>query len=114
MLIISAIRLSLSLHILGQLQPKHAWLRPLIAFGATAHLLRVSGTGDPRKYYGCNVASGHVGLTIKRLRKAGGDGTNGTATLPIGWEDMRLWGDRRGITRANVPHVVRHSPTGIE
>lgn len=125
---------------LGVVQRKHAWLRPLLPFGATVHLLAVTGGDAPRKFYGCNVCFAHVGAAIARL-EAGGDGLGGTPCVDLakresapqgraqgqpqrvtsnsvsvapGGEDIVLWRDTDGAARASVEHIVRHSPTGIE
>ena len=69
--------------VLGRVQPKHlGWVRPLVPFGLTVHLARVTGTdasGQGRGYrLGCNVAFGHVGKALGRLAETlagpGGDG----------------------------------------
>lgn len=69
--------------VLGRVQPKHlGWVRPLLPFGLTVHLARVTGTdasGRGRGYrLGCNVAFGHVGEALGRLAETlagpGGDG----------------------------------------
>ena len=74
--------------VLGRVQPKHlGWVRPLIPFGLTVHLARVTGTdasGQQRGYrLGCNVAFGHVGEALGRLDEMltgpGGDGAGGGA-----------------------------------
>ena len=70
-------------HRLGRVQHKHlGWVRPLVPFGLTVHLARVTGTdaSGPRSGYrlGCNVAFGHVGEALGRLDETladpGGDG----------------------------------------
>ena len=74
--------------VLGRVQPKHlGWVRPLVPFGLTVHLARVTGTdasGQGRGYrLGCNVAFGHVGEALGRLDETlagpGGDGAGGGA-----------------------------------
>ena len=99
---------------------------------------------SPRGYrLGCNVAFGHVGEALARLINAshGGDGapshqgrsplrlvvTGGAPTAPpavpvlpyaeaspMHSDDVVLWRTPEGDARATVPHVARHSPTGIE
>jgi len=73
---------------LGCVQPKHlGWVRPLVPFGLTVHLVRVTGTdaSGQRSGYrlGCNVAFGHVGTALNRLAEAlagpGGDGSERSA-----------------------------------
>ena len=72
--------------VLGRIQPKHlGWVRPLVPFGLTVHLARVTGAdaaGQGRGYrLGCNVAFGHVGTALDRLAETlagpGGDGASG-------------------------------------
>jgi hypothetical protein len=65
---------------LGLVQSKHlGWVRPLLPFGLTVHLSRVTGAPDNRRYrLGCNVAFGGVGEALRRLSgglgETGGDG----------------------------------------
>ena len=65
---------------LGLVQSKHlGWVRPLLQFGLTVHLSRVTGDPDNRRYrLGCNVAFGRVGEALRRLSsglgETGGDG----------------------------------------
>lgn len=66
---------------LGLVQSKHlGWVRPLVPFGLTVYLSRVTGTGSDNRGYrlGCNVAFGHVGEALRRLADGldvvGGDG----------------------------------------
>ena len=136
---------------LGLVQSKHCpWVRPLLPFGLTVYLARVTGTGAASRSYrlGCNVAFGHVGEALLRLADGahgtGGDGaptasfvddrsplrlvvSGEVSTKPIGVpvlpeyealtgdrEDIILWRTLEGEAHASVPHVARHSPTGIE
>ena len=65
---------------LGLVQAKHlGWVRPLLPFGLTVHLSRVTGDPNNRRYrLGCNVAFGGVGEALRRLAdglgETGGDG----------------------------------------
>ena len=65
---------------LGLVQSKHlGWVRPLLPFGLTVHLSRVTGDPNNRRYrLGCNVAFGGVGEALRRLAdglgETGGDG----------------------------------------
>ncbi|MEM0963804.1 MAG: DUF6166 domain-containing protein, partial [Bacteroidota bacterium] len=65
---------------LGLVQSKHlGWVRPLLPFGLTVHLSRVTGDPNNRRYrLGCNVAFGGVGEALRRLSgglgETGGDG----------------------------------------
>jgi hypothetical protein len=65
---------------LGLVQSKHlGWVRPLLPFGLTVHLSRVTGDPNNRRYrLGCNVAFGGVGEALHRLSsglgETGGDG----------------------------------------
>lgn len=98
--------------VLGRVQDKHVpWLRLLLAFGATAHLLTVTGTDRKEGFLGCNVAFAHVHPAMERL-KSSGDGSS--ASVPEVAEDVYLWRDKQGFACTNVAHVVQHSPTGIE
>ena len=143
---------------LGRVQSKHlGWVRPLVPFGLSVYLSRVTGGGsgggrsagcDATYRLGCNVAFGHVGAALIRLAEAasGGDGAGGASradspnplrlvvpgetrqpqdpvavrVLPASEaltgdaDDVVLWRTPEGTARASVPHVVRHSPTGIE
>ena len=58
--------------LLGLVQPKHAWLAPLVGHGATAVLLRV--TGDPERGHtlGVNVALVGLGEAVRACERAGG------------------------------------------
>ena len=125
---------------LGEVQSKHlGWLRPLIPFGARLYLSKVTGTDYEGYSLGVNVVVGHVGHALGKLRDAlgsagsSGDGHRGAVPavsetsrtplrLVIRPEHEALTGDpddvvlfRRvdGTACATVPHVVRHSPTGI-
>ena len=135
--------------VLGRVQDKHLpWIRPLVSFGLTVTLSRVTGgaSGDRAMrgtHYrlGGNVVIGHVGDALARLADAtGGDGAppaSGAAhlrlvvpeerpdPLPVRIrperedlsgdpDDVVLWRTLEGEAHASVPHVARHSPTGIE
>ena len=102
---------------LGLVQSKHlGWVRPLIPFGLTVYLSRVTGTGAAARGYqlGCNVAFGHVGEAIHRLADAasgaGGDGAP-TAPLVDGRSPLRLVvpGEARpiGVSRDPIGISVR-------
>lgn len=98
--------------VIGQMQDKHAmWLRPLLTFGATVHFLTITGIDRSEGFYGCNIAIANVAAAIERLNQSGGDGAAQSVELA---EDVYLWRDRQGTAQSNVPHFVRHSPTGIE
>lgn len=63
---------------LGTVQTKHlGWARPLLPFGLTVHLNRVTGHEhaevSPRYRLGGNVAFGHVGSALDRLLDALGE-----------------------------------------
>ncbi len=130
--------------VLGRVQPKHlGWVRPLVAFGLAVYLSRVTGRGERGYRLGCNVAFGHVGDALARRSDAshGGDGApsvhsplrlvvpdesrarTAPARVPVLPEhaslkgdpdDIVLWRTLEGEAHASVPHVARHSPTGIE
>ena len=94
--------------VLGRVQPKHlGWVRPLVPFGLTVHLARVTGTdaGGPRSGYrlGCNVAFGHVGTALDRLAETlagpGGDGSERSS--------LRL------VVSNGIPEEVTQDPIGI-
>ena len=72
---------------LGAVQTKHVgWVRPLLAFGLTVHLGRVTGH-DYEYTLGLNVAFGHVGAALDRLLDAlgtdGGPGGDGAPGGPV-------------------------------
>ena len=81
---------------LGLVQSKHlGWVRPLVPFGLTAYLARVTGAEGTRRGYrlGCNVAFGHVGEAVRRLAEsADGVGGDGAPTAPtvVGRSPLRL------------------------
>ena len=58
--------------LLGLVQPKHGWLTPLVAHGASAVLLRV--TGDPARGHtlGVNVAFVGLGDAVRAYERTGG------------------------------------------
>ena len=129
---------------LGEVQTKHVpWVRPLVAFGLTVHLGRITGHETEGHTLGVNIVFGGVGRALAALAVAlgSGDGASGDgapsdrasgglrlvvpseATVPAeGGEDIVLWRDARGVAHASLGtpegaplhHVVRHSPTGIE
>ena len=93
---------------LGLVQSKHlGWVRPLVPFGLTVYLSRVTGDGRGRGYrLGCNVAFGHVGEALRRLADgARGTGGDGAPTAPFV--------DDRSPLRLVVPGEVRPEPIGI-
>ena len=80
---------------LGLVQSKHlGWVRPLVPFGLTVYLSRVTGDGRGRGYrLGCNVAFGHVGEALRRLADAAsGKSGDGAPTAPLvdGRSPLRL------------------------
>ena len=116
----------------GSVQTKHlGWLKPLVPFGARLYLSRVTGSETTGYTLGVNVVVGHVGTALARLQDAlGTTGGDGMTTLPVLFgptvpvlpehavldgspDDVALWTDHCGACRASVPHVVRHSPTGL-
>ncbi|HEX8298248.1 MAG TPA: hypothetical protein VF594_03735, partial [Rubricoccaceae bacterium] len=66
---------------LGEIQPKHvSWLRPLVPFGLTVHLGRITGSETEGRTLGVNVVFGHVAPAIAALTEAlhtSGDGAQG-------------------------------------
>ena len=56
--------------LLGLVQPKHGWLAPLVAHGASAVLLRV--TGDPARGHtlGVNIAFTGLGDAVRAFERA--------------------------------------------
>ena len=91
---------------LGLVQSKHlGWVRPLVPFGLTVYLSRVTGDARGRGYrLGCNVAFGHVGEALRRLADgaSGGDGAPAAPSV-----------DGRSPLRLVVPGEVRHEPVGV-
>lgn len=76
---------------LGSIQPKHVpWARPLVPFGLSVHIARVTGSETGGYTLGCNVVLGGVGAALDRLldalgTPAGGDGAASTApAVPAG------------------------------
>jgi hypothetical protein len=123
---------------LGEVQPKHVpWVRPLVSFGLTVHLGRVTGHEVDGRTLGVNVVFGHDGASGRASsvfpapalpRHSSGDGAQGdgasgrlrlvvpppAAVAAADPFDVVLFRDIDGTARASVPHVVRHSPTGVE
>ena len=68
---------------LGLVQSKHlGWVRPLVTFGLTVHLSKVTGSNYDGYTLGANVAFGHVGTALDLLLNAlgrSGDGGSETA-----------------------------------
>lgn len=77
----SGIRISYGDTLLGEIQPKHvSWLRPLVPFGITLHLARVTGHEVDGRTLGVNIVVGHIGPAIAALAEAlgtSGDGAQG-------------------------------------
>ena len=68
---------------LGELQPKHlGWVRPLLPFGLTVHLGRVTGHDYDGYSLGCNVVFGRVGTALDGLLAALGSGDGGRDAPP--------------------------------
>lgn len=55
-------------HLLGLVQTKHAWLAPLVAFGARAVLLQITGGSPDKPTYGVNLALTGLGEAILALK----------------------------------------------
>jgi hypothetical protein len=70
--------------LLGEVQPKHVgWVRPLVPFGLTVHLARITGSEREGRTLGVNVVFGHVAPAIAALTEAvgtSGDGASGVAS----------------------------------
>jgi len=104
---------------LGCVQGKHVpWLRPLIPFGATLHLLQVTGRDRDDGFLGVNVAIASVAPAIDRYRRAGADdhaGGDGVAEAPamLALEDVYLWRDRMGKAHSSVTAESHWSESGI-
>lgn len=99
---------------LGRIQDKHlAWVRPLMIHGISLYLLAITGTDSEAKLKGVNIAIGHVAGAIARLREVEASRQK-SCDLAMPDEDIVLWRDVNGYACANIMHVVRHSPTGIE
>lgn len=131
-LAVYAVRSDRSLQPLGRLQPKHAaWITPLVATGATVHLLRVSGLSRRAQglpvTLGVNIRISGLGGALSALAGGSGSPPPRTAAEPsvpyrVGGPEkpvaatlaVRLWRDRDGTARMSCPLVVRHSPTGPE
>ncbi len=114
---------------LGSVQAKHVpWVRPLIAFGCTVHLGRITGHETEGHTLGVNIVFGGVGRALAALAEAlgsgdgasgdgvSGDGASGGLRLVVpteaavpsessdaeGFEDIVLWRDARGVARASL------------
>ena len=138
---VEGVRVCVGDEVLGEVQSKHVpWVRPLLAFGLTVHLSRVTGHETDGHTLGANVVFGGVGRALAALAEAlgSGDGASGDGAAggtpgglrlvvpepdPLGPSgDIVLWREARGTAHASVGtaegarlhHVVRHSPTGIE
>ena len=77
---------------LGLVQTKHlGWVQPLVPFGLTLHLARVTGHDYEAYTLGANVAFGHVGQALDRLLVAlsqagelgGSSGGDGAPSGPV-------------------------------
>ncbi len=137
------VRVSYGDTLLGEVQPKHVpWLRPLIPFGLTVHLARITGSETEGRTLGVNVVFGHAGpaitalgvalgtsgdgsatrpsvFPVPALPRSTGDGASGELTLvvPTGDTDpldVVLYRDIDGTARATVVHTPVHAPTGID
>lgn len=65
------VRVSYGDTLLGEVQPKHiGWLRPLVPFGLTVHLARVTGSEIDGRTLGCNIVFGHAAPAIAALTDA--------------------------------------------
>ena len=79
--------------VLGLLQSKHlGWVRPLVPFGLTVHLSRVTGHDYEAYTLGCNVVFGRVGTALDRLLvalgRSGDAGGDGAPTGPVPAADV--------------------------
>ncbi|HEX8298203.1 MAG TPA: DUF6166 domain-containing protein [Rubricoccaceae bacterium] len=141
----SGVRVSYGDTLLGEVQPKHVgWVRPLVPFGLTVHLARITGSETEGRTLGVNIVFGHIGQAITALGNAlgtsgdgaSGDGSTRPAVFPVpalprnrstgdGASgrlrlvvpdplDVVLVRDIDGTARATVAHVSVHSPTGID
>jgi|GEM_PF-2002021 len=139
------IAVALSDEPLGAVQPKHVpWARPLVSFGLTVHLAKVTGSERDGYTLGVNIVFGGVGEALGRLLDAlgtphrhsghagdghSGDGQSGPVPVPAPVTpavpclpadtlpdalDVVLYRRIDGRAVATLDHVVRHSPTGIE
>ena len=117
--------------ILGEVQSKHVpWVRPLVAFGLTVHLSRVTGHETEGHTLGVNVVFGGVGRALAALAEAlgdldgaaSGDGAAGDGApvnlrlvvpeapsersspeeAPEQMQDIVLWRDARGTAHASL------------
>ena len=124
---------------IGAVQTKHVpWARPLVPFGLTVHLARVTGSDREGWTLGVNVVFGNVGEALGKLLDAlgtsgdghAGDGQTGavpvvraiprpaveclpSTTLPEPL-DVVLYRTVDGRACASLEHIVRHSPTGLD
>ncbi|HEX9951372.1 MAG TPA: DUF6166 domain-containing protein [Rubricoccaceae bacterium] len=83
------VRVSYGDVLVGEVQTKHlGWVRPLVPFGLTVHLARVTGSETEGRTLGVNVVFGHIAPAIAALTEAlgmaatacsgsGGEGASG-------------------------------------
>ncbi len=64
----SVLEASFDGQILGNVQSKHSWIRPLLAYGLTVHLSHVTGSDYEAYTLGVNVVFGHAGTALDRLQ----------------------------------------------
>ena len=118
--------------IVGEVQTKHVpWVRPLVAFGLSVHLGRVTGHETEGHTLGVNIVFGGVGRALGALAEAlgSGDGASGDGassdrasgglrlvvqaetTAPSEssdsgdvppFQDIVLWRDARGVAHASL------------
>ena len=134
---VHALRSDRSLHLVGEVQPKHAaWLAPLLGHGVALHLHQVTGLDRRAKALpvtlGVNVRLSDLDLALASLDLARqradaphltlvqtGHVAETSASYNAGGggkspQAVRLWRDADGTARMTCTHVVRHSPSGPE
>lgn len=85
----------------GAIQDKHtSWLLPLLQFGATLHLLAVTGGDRDEGFLGLNVAVCRTTAAIARYDAVSGDG--GPLRTPPAFEDVYLWRDGQRSPRTSL------------
>ena len=92
------IRITRGDDVLGEVQAKHVpWVRPLVAFGLSVHLGRVTGHETEGHTLGVNIVFGGVGRACAALAEAlgSGDGASGDGALGDGASSDRASGGLR-------------------
>ncbi len=94
--------------VLGEVQPKHVpWVRPLVPFGLTVHLGRVTGHETDGHTLGVNVVFGGVGPAIVALSEALRASGHGDVAAPVVTALAASGDGSRSDLRLVVPALAR-------